>query len=421
MRLSASRTKRPSSARRGAALFALVLLQALVIGVLGLSALTICRLERQQRSSSGDMLRARRHAAAALELGLLNLKNDAKWRTTYRSGQALPELTFGNGSLSWIVIDPIDGSLSNSAEDRVLLQGIGKVGNSVWSESIEAIPTGGPPVVLNRCLHAQQSVTIASGSQLTVGGAALSTSGPANVWGTVFGDVECASRSGNGSISGTLSANEPPKGVFSSAVFDQYKAAATTLSFSSTMTKKVLTAAVNTYGGSTNSDGLYYINANGGNFTISGSRVEATLVVNGNVIVDSAVLMKASRSNWPTLIVKGNLTIQINSGSTQLKESAWNTNFNPSNAPYAGSSDSDTNDSYPNQIQGFCHVLGNVTFSGSPQVVGTIVCNGQATVSGTVNIQHDSSFYSNPPSGYESTTGPNLKMTPNTWKRIAVP
>jgi hypothetical protein len=403
------------------ALYALVLLQGLVIGVLGLSALTVCRLERQQRLTNGDMLRARRHAAAALELGLLNLKKDAKWRTTYRSGQTLPELALGNGTLTWKVTDPVDGDLSNSAEDRVLLQGIGKVGNAVWSESIEAIPTGGPPEVLNRCLHAQQSVTIGSGSQLTVSGAALSTSGTANVWGSVFGNVECANRSGSGSISGTLSVNEPPKGVFASAVFDQYKAAATTLNFSSTMTKKVLTAAVNTYGGSTNSDGLYYINANGGTLTISGSRIEATLVVNGNVVIDSAVLMKASRSNWPTLIVNGNLTIQINSGSTPLRESAWSTNFNPSNAPYAGSSDADTSDSYPNQIQGFCHVLGNVTFSGSPQIVGTIVCNGQASVSGTVNIQHDSSFYSNPPSGYESTTGPNLKMTPNTWTRTAAP
>lgn len=407
--------------RGGAALYSLVVFNALLVGLLGLSALSVVRIERNRNVASSDLLQARRQAASAVELAALDIRHDPHWRVNYTHDVEASSLAFHKGTLSWRVKDLVDGNLANNAEDQILIQGIGRVGEAVWVETVQAIPAGGPPEALHMSLHAAGRVRIGNVGHLIAGGAPVSTNGELRIEGTVYGNAECESKTGSGGITGTLSVDQPPKGMPPSGVFQLYRDAALPLAYNGDIEGQVLSSGVNTYGGETHSDGLYYINTGGNLLTVRGSRIHGTLLVEGNVRVDAEALLHNARQDYPVLIVKGNLTVSTTSASGDLHESAWNRNFNPPGAPYMGSTNDNEEDVYPNEIRGLVHVIGHVTFENTPRLAGMVWCEGEVNAPGQVRIQHDSSLPEHPPLGYETSAGPEMKLLRHTWRRAPVP
>ena len=86
--------------RRGAALYTLVVFNAFLLGMLGLSALAISRVERRQNQSSIDVIQVRRFASAGIELAKLQLDRDKNWRTGFTHNVLSSPLTMGGGDNS---------------------------------------------------------------------------------------------------------------------------------------------------------------------------------------------------------------------------------------------------------------------------------------------------------------------------------
>lgn len=130
--------------RRGAALYLTVLSNTLLVGLLGLAALTIVRIERRNSDSNSDMVKAQLASHAAIELTIYDIQNDASWRTNYTNNVESTAQAFGDGTLRWKLVDA-DADLSDDANDSVDVYGIGQVGTAIWVERCTLTPEAGPP------------------------------------------------------------------------------------------------------------------------------------------------------------------------------------------------------------------------------------------------------------------------------------
>ena len=88
----------PESSRRGSVYLA-VLGTAMIVSVLALSALALQRVQNRMLTSSADVRQAQLNAEAAIELGLLTIKNDPNWRTTLRQRHLVLESQPERGNL----------------------------------------------------------------------------------------------------------------------------------------------------------------------------------------------------------------------------------------------------------------------------------------------------------------------------------
>src|SRR5688572_3804413 len=103
LRTSRQQIARPG-ARRGAAIYTVVVFNAMLVGVLGLSALSICRIERKQSLASSDQLIARENAASAVASALARIKADSAWRSTFTHNTESTAINFGTGSATWRLV-----------------------------------------------------------------------------------------------------------------------------------------------------------------------------------------------------------------------------------------------------------------------------------------------------------------------------
>ena len=105
-----------------------VLGTGLIVSVLALSALALQRVQNRMLTASADVRQAQLNAEAAIELGLLTIKSDPNWRTTYANGTWFSNRSTGVGSCTLSVTDPVDASLADSATESIVMTGIGSAG-----------------------------------------------------------------------------------------------------------------------------------------------------------------------------------------------------------------------------------------------------------------------------------------------------
>jgi len=72
-------------------------------------------------------------AAVEFALGRISMVPDT-WRQDYFHGQNEPNftLTLGNGTINFVLNDPLDGDLADNNTDPVEILGIGRVGEAVF-------------------------------------------------------------------------------------------------------------------------------------------------------------------------------------------------------------------------------------------------------------------------------------------------
>ncbi len=119
---------RINSNRRGSVYLA-VLGTAMIVSVLALSALALQRVQNRMLTCSADIRQAQLNAEAAIELGMLAIKNDPNWRSSYPHGTWFTGRPLGIGNCTLKVEDP-DGSLADDPTDSIVLTGIGSAGSS---------------------------------------------------------------------------------------------------------------------------------------------------------------------------------------------------------------------------------------------------------------------------------------------------
>ena len=363
------------------------------------------RVQRRALGADDDLSKARLYAESAVHMGLMKIKNNSAWRTAYPNGAWDTNKTIGDGTYTLEVADPNDNSLSNSPSHAVTVTGTGIRGASQHKLQVTLIPSDKPLTALNYAITANGLVTILAGKRIRLTGAALAGNGTVtNTGATIAGDVECTLLLNVLGVTGSITQLAPTKPMPDSTVFNLYKAMATTLPYSGDIDKKVITAGVNTYGGGLNTSGVYYIDAGSNDLIIKNSRIDGTLVVKcgllKKVVIENDVFLRNGRSDFPVLIVDGAVQMNHKSGASSLRKGDHAVNFNPTGAPYLGVTDSDTGNTYPNEIQGLVHIKGNLTMGQTSRVRGAIICEGSVDFQDDSEVIYTPSLSQNPPLYY---------------------
>lgn len=157
----------PRKHNRCGTIYLLVLFSCLIVATISLSSLQIVRLQSRSVASSTDFSEARNHARAALEIGMLRVRNDPFWRTNFGNGNWITNQPIGAGAFTLSAVDPIDNDVKNGDNHPVVLTGTGMKGTAVFRTSVHL--EIGPQV--GSCLE----LSMISGDDSTVNSSTLTS------------------------------------------------------------------------------------------------------------------------------------------------------------------------------------------------------------------------------------------------------
>jgi hypothetical protein len=214
---------RINSHRRGSVYLA-VLGTAMIVSVLALSALAMQRVQNRMLTSSADIRQAQLNAEAAIELGMLAIKNDPNWRSSYPNGTWFADRPLGSGNCTLTVEDP-DGSLADDATDSIVLTGIGSAGSSEQRVVRTVDSVSEPLGCLRSSIAAGDAISVTSGVLRATNSGLISANTATATSSTVHGRVEATTVSGS-TYTGTttqIAAAERPSMPDWATVFDYYR------------------------------------------------------------------------------------------------------------------------------------------------------------------------------------------------------
>jgi hypothetical protein len=212
------------SSRRGSVYLA-VLGTAMIVSVLALSALALQRVQNRMLSSSANIRQAQLNAEAAIELGLLTIKNDPNWRTNYASGSWFSNKSLNAGTCSLSVTDT-DGSLGDDPSDSIIMAGIGS-SQTAEQRVVRTVDVNSEPLgCLSSSVAAGDAISLSGGAVLRASNSGLITANSTTVTSsTMYGRVRAVTVSG-GNYAGTtaqIAAADRPAMPTWATVFDYYK------------------------------------------------------------------------------------------------------------------------------------------------------------------------------------------------------
>jgi hypothetical protein len=409
----------------------MVLGTAMTITVVGMAAVSVRRVRVRSASETNSFAAARLLAFSGAEHATVRINADSDWRNTFNG--ATIQQTIDGGTFSWRVVDPVDGDLTDDTSEAATIIATGTHDDTSYTLKLGVtISGGGTPIeALTYAVMANNDVEIKDKKTVSITGAPLGSNCDLKLKkeAVLNGDVVAKGTDldDDAVINGTVTEEELEAGMPSSAAFNTYKAKATTLNLDTSKDVKIeefLLSPSNNPWGATNADGVYYIDTQGHDLTINLARIHGTLVIDtngGKVKVgkgkDAAVLIENYRSDYPTLIVKGKLDIEFDSEDDDLTESDAKTNLNPSGSPYEGQADSDSSDSYPNEIRGLVHSTGETKLKKHVVLRGALICEDKVKFDGDAEIIYDSSYSANPPAGYSAGSSGPTTVEPGQWER----
>ncbi len=419
------RSRPAGEPRRRGGVYLAVLGAAMVVCILGLSAMAVVRLEHLSSQASSDSIKARSYAESAVELGMLEIKQNALWRLRpsgdWETGKAI-----GDGTCSLRVTDPYDGNLGDNPRDSVVVRGTGEKGQAKHIVEVTLVDAGDPVTALTSALAAAGGLQVEGTRSLIVTGAPVTSNGTLTNDGTIVGDAAALLIVGGGTITGSSTILSLGRSMPAAGPYALYQKMGTPINPGSDMDRVVLAPKYNSYGGQKNKDGIYVVTGSG-NLRIRDVRIAGTLVVirpGSTVTIENNVLIENYRSDCPALIVHGDLVLGFDSSSA-LREGSGAVNYNPQGAPYGGVSDNDQTDEYPSEIRGLVHATGTVRMQNTARVVGCIVAEGApllapgVTISGNVEVVHNPLIAEKPPIGY--SVSPRMHERAGTWTRVTLP
>ena len=402
--------------RRGTA-YLIVLGAAVIVTLLGLTALTGVRIQRRSTLGLADVAEARLYARSAIELGMLTIKSTAAWRTVQPHGAWVSSRTLGRGTFSLDVVDPTDGILSDDVNDPVVMTGTGRVGLACQKLSVQLVPEPPPGLdCLASAVHAGQW-TLVEGSLPVTG--PVSCNADVSNGGTITANVAAVSTVDNwGIITGTVEQGATAREMPAATVFNTYVTNGTAIAYVKDFKKFVMSPASNPSGSTLNAQGLYVMNCGGADVMVKECRIVGTLVLlntGAGSQFGPQVNAEPAVSNYPVLLVKGPMTFQMD--TTVLDEGGSAKNYNPAGTPYLGVSDTDKTDTYPSKIKGLIYVSDWCDVYAYTRLEGVLVTAGQLWVPGTLELAFSSLYRNNPPPGFERTNRP-MVVDPGTWKPV---
>lgn len=223
------RSRRHRVRRRGAVYIA-VLGTALIVALLGLSALIGQRIQNRIVAASADICQARLNAQSAVESALLMMKQDSAWRTNRANGDWFTNRNATSGTYSVNVSDPIDSDLANDEDEPFTVLGVGRRGQAEQRVTATFDPRRQPLSCLRAAIAAGDTIDLNSDTLRT--GGLISAATVTASSSLIYGDVEALTVSGS-TFSGTTtqipSSQRPTMPDWNSA-FEYYRANGTQLS-----------------------------------------------------------------------------------------------------------------------------------------------------------------------------------------------
>lgn len=383
--------------RRGM-IYVLVLTTAAIVAVIGLSALTVVRVQRRGCDDIADLGKARLYARSAVEWGLHELKYDEDWRSSRPNGVWTNKQAIGDGAFTVSVIDPNDGDIGNRDNDPVTITGWGYAGEASHCMRVQLDASATPLTCLEVAMQASGNLVI--GSATIISDQTIATNATASASGAyVFADVEAASNITGGTYYGTNTSGVPARTMPDSSVFDQYIADGTNIPLSELkksgsvriLEDVTLSPTSSPFSTGPNADGIYVIDCSYAIVRVRDVHVEGTLVLldSSLVSVEGSVDWKPAVENYPALLIRGSATIKY---------------------------DDDTLDGAPSKIAGIVYVTGNTTISNAVTVEGALISGARIDVSGTFQMFYNSAFYQHPPPGFGEEGG--LRIVPGSWAPV---
>lgn len=168
------------SHRRGG-MYIAVLMTAMIVAIVGLSALSAARLQLKTSVEDANLAAAQGLAQSAIEMGILALTRDPQWRSTYSHNTWTSAVALGDGSYCWKLADEVNGSLTANATApvRIYGRGIAGVAQRILSVLIADVTPELPNLLQNPGMEdgtngwtAAYACTIATQSSLKYSGSA---------------------------------------------------------------------------------------------------------------------------------------------------------------------------------------------------------------------------------------------------------
>jgi len=423
--------------RRGGYLYLSVMGVAVIVSMVGMSAITLARLQLNHARIGNDASDAKLLAVAAVEAASATIHRHAvlseDWRTMYQNDTEYPSPAqpLGGGTFTWKLADA-DGDLADDDSDFVRIYGYGRVGNITHVETALLQPVGTTGQnCLEVALHCDTDIIMQMWSSLTTDQIISSNQRmDASAWlASINSNVE-AVETISGNITGSQTTGITARKMPDVIAMEYYRNNGTWIDFADLtdlgwgtrgISKAMLSPATNPYGTQTNPEGIYVVDCNGGTFCVKNSRIVGTLVLidSGPMSsVSSSVHLEAAVANYPALLVDGNIT--FSQSNLQLDEAFLWTNFNPPGTPYQASEDSDLTDSYPSAINGLVAVWGTLSVASMTSAVVDGVVVTQAIWAGNgLDVTYRSTYLDNPPPGFAA--GPEVELSRGSWRWEATP
>jgi hypothetical protein len=423
---------------------------AMLVTVLGVGSLMSARSYGRATSAAADWEEAGTLAFSATEQAVSSLTQQAAagpttWRSAFTSGTTASSAAVGRGTMSWALKDETDGNLSADYLRPFRVYGIGVVNAVTRVYSVQVTPAGTPMDVLRTAVHASGNVklvtTVLAGTG-PLGNVAIPTGAlgvissnatvtlPASLWANVEAAAVTGSTTTRVGTNTVPAAAKPMPATVWPTLVAHYAALATPLSVPVTsgtykMSAFLLSPAVNTFGTTANTAGIYSLDTTAGtasSVTLTNGRILGTLVItaraNSTINLTGPLTWQTPATNLPALIISGTgLTVNITGSTSWLSEATVGKNLNPAGSPYDGTTNTTATDAYPPQVQGVIYVTGSgnsVKVQNHPCLAGTLICDGTVEIDGPGSAAQGTATYANPPPGF--ATGNAVAEVPGTWR-----
>jgi len=413
-----------SKARARGSLYVAVLGIALLVSVIGLTALSAARVELRGGGADADFAAARLYAQSAVEIGLHLIRGDSDWRSR-ANGDWFKDLAIGDGTCTLSVVDPADGNLADSNVESVLLTGTGVQGQARYKlqATVTAVQRG--LTCLEVALHAGNDVLFSSATMQCLVPATLSANDTVDASASSIAcEVQAVNAITGATYTGTRTTGITPRELPDAQAFDYYLTNGTAIVYDTlaqaaparVIENTLLSPAHNPYGPTTNPQGIYVIDCGGKELRIRNCRIYGTLVVlNPDTAsrLEGSVNWEAAVANYPALLVQGPMSFET--VSSALTEAVAGMSLNPPGTPYQGSEDTDQLDSYPSKITGLIYVSGDASTTNQVTVDGALVVGVTLSASNFLDPAYRSTYFDNPPPGF---LGPvDLEIPSGGWRR----
>lgn len=411
------------TSRRRGSVYALVIGVSVLVALLALTVAGTSLTGLREVRNWGEIAAAHWAAVSGVEYTLLYTAINETWRQDQPNGTWFADQSFGEAAFTVQVTSPT-GNFMDDAMQPATIVATGIAGTAARTLAVEA---ASPPLnILRHPLHAQTELRV-KGSNVTINGAPASSNGNLVVEnGAVLnGDARVAGIVDNkGIINGTASAGQPTLRMPDPAFISDLIASATLIPIATipgqTIEQVILSPFNNPYTLLTNPQGVYLIDCNNKDLTITNARIIGTLIIinhrGGATKVTDGAIMEPAVPNYPVLINADALTITIDCDA-DLDENDLGINFNPAGHPFPypdGASDTDTDDVYTRTIYGMIYSRGGIDVKNSPNFQGVLISEADIKLDGTPTIDYSPAYYQAPLS--PAWLEPYLVLVQGTWR-----